>query len=80
MPTGNTAGPVSGVAVDFFSELKKPILAGPIIKPVNAGEVIAGPLLLPERLQKILIRDGHLPPEVPAHQLKHPAIAGLFIL
>ena len=80
VPIGDSPGPVCGIAVDLRAQLEEEFLAGEVIEPVNTGEIVAGPLVLPEGQEEIGIGDGQLPAEVFAHQVKDAFIAGIFIV
>ncbi|MBA7687261.1 hypothetical protein ES703_95722 [subsurface metagenome] len=80
VPTGDAACPVGGVAVDFLAQVQKRFVAGTIVKPVNAGEVVTGTLVLPEGQQKIFVGNGQLPVEIPGHQLNDALIAGILVV
>ena len=80
MPTGDAACPVGCVAVDFLAQVQKRLVAGTVVEPVNAGEVVTGPLVLPEGQQKIFVGNGQLPVEIPGHKFNDALITGILVV
>lgn len=82
VPVGEGAflHPVGGVAVDLFGEFEEETVAGMVVEPVDAVEIVAAADVLPVVGEELFVGDGELESEVVGHQLEHAFVAGVFVV
>jgi hypothetical protein len=73
-------GPVRGPFEDPAGEVEKEVLAGPVVKPVDALEIVPAPELLPAPRKKVVDGDVVLILEIAAHERDDPAVPGDIII
>ncbi len=76
VPGRDIPRPVRGALVVHAGEVEEPALAGPVVEPVDAVEVVGGPPLLPAAGVDRVEGQGGLPLEVARHQVEDAAVAG----
>ena len=72
--------PVLGVPVDLFYQREEGVVAGAVVQPDYALEVVPCPAAAPVFLEEIFVGDGEFPAEVSGHEFQHPGISGIFVI
>jgi len=82
MPVRERVGlpPIGGVTVELGGQFQQERIAGDVVEPIDAGEIVAAPAVLPVVLEKLFVRDGHLPSEIPGQEGDNARIVGGVII
>src|SRR5262249_1476646 len=80
MPIVDAVRPVEACLVNLLTQVEKPGLAGPVVEPVNALEIVAGPDPGPVTGKEVCFRDLELPLKVACHEGEDPAIVRVFVI
>ncbi len=74
VPVGDAAGPVGGGSMDLVGHVVQPGLAGAVVEPVDAFEVVPTAELRPVAPQETLLRVLELLLEVAGHEWQDPVV------
>lgn len=80
MPIRHALRPVGCLVEDPGRQVQELLVPRTVIKPINAGEIVAATLLLPERRQEVLVGDAEFPGKVLRHQADDTLIAGILVV
>ena len=72
--------PIGGAAVDLIGEFQQRRVAGEIVKPVDAVQVVAAAHLLPIMGEELVVRHCQLKFKVARHHFQHARIVGAFVI